>query len=207
MKKVIILVPQLVVALALVGFLSGCAMFRMDVSDKAPTGEKKLTANYDQEDLKTLAKLASDAILADPFPGPDDKKPIIVEMGIKNRTQAHLDTKALADTMTTQLMDTKQMQFVDASLRDNLLKEQGYQLANCTAETQRKIGKQLGAKYMLTGAITEIRTTSGKEVRVSKKQDVYLQLTVELTDLETGLLTVRKQVERMREASKPIIGW
>lgn len=207
MKKVIVLVPQVVVALALVGFSSGCAMFQQSISDKAPVGEKKLTANYDQEDLLSLAKQASDAIVAYPFPGPDDKKPIIVEMGIQNRTSAHLDTKALADTMTTQLMDTRQMQFVDASLRDNLLKEQNYQLANCTPETRRQIGKQLGAKYMLTGAITEIRTESGREVRVSKKQDVYLQLTVELTDLETGLLTVRRQVQRMREASKPIIGW
>ena len=207
MKKVSILVPQLLVAMALAGFLSGCAMFSQSISDKAPVGEKKLTANYDQEDLLVLAKQASEAIVADPFPGPDEKKPIIVEMGIQNRTMAHLDTKALADTMTTQLMDTKRMQFVDASLRDNLLKEQGYQLANCTAESRRQIGKQLGAKYMLTGAITEIRSESGKEVRVSKKQDVYLQLTVELTDLETGILTVRKQVQRMREASKPIIGW
>jgi uncharacterized protein (TIGR02722 family) len=207
MKKVIVLVPQLVVALALVGFLSGCAMFRQSVSDKAPVGEKRLTANYDQEDLLSLAKQASEAIVAAPFPGPDEKKPIIVEMGIQNRTTAHLDTKALADTMTTQLLDTRQMQFVDASLRDQMLKEKGYQLANCTAESRRAIGKELGAKYMLTGAITEIRSESGKEVRVSKKQDVYLQLTVELTDIETGLLTVRKQVQRMREASKPIIGW
>ena len=96
---------------------------------------------------------------------------------------------------------------VDSSVAALLLKEQGYQLANCTPETRRSIGKQLGAKYMLTGSLTEIETESGKQVRVSKKQDVYLQLTVELMDIETGLLTVRKQVERMREASKPIIGW
>ncbi len=207
MKKVIVLVPQLVVAFTLMGFLTGCAAFRMSVEDKAPTGSKPLTAKYDQSDLLTLAKQAAEAILAAPFPGPAETKPIVVEMGIQNRTKAHLDTKALADTMTTKLMDSNQMLFTDASLRDNLLKEQGYQLANCTPETRRSIGKQLGAKYMLTGALTEIETESGKEVRVSKKQDVYLQLTVELTDIETGLLTVRKQVERMREASKPIIGW
>lgn len=207
MKRVSVLVCQLVVAVALMGFLGGCAAFRRSVDDKAPTGSKPLTARYDQSDLLTLAQQSTDAILAAPFPGPTEAKPIVVEMGIQNRTEVHLDTKALADTITTKLMDSKQMLFVDASLRDNLLREQGYQLANCTPETRRSIGKQLGAKYMLTGALAEISTESGREVRVSEKQDVYLQLTVELTDVETGILAVRKQSERMREVSKPCIGW
>ena len=142
-----------------------------------------------------------------PFPGPNEARPLVVEMGIQNRTLSHVDTKALADTMTTKLLDSRLIRFVDASLRDNLLQEQGYQLANCTPATRRSIGKQLGAKYMLTGSMTEIQTESGKQARVSKQQDVYLQLTVELTDIETGELLIRKQVQRMREASKPIIGW
>ena len=208
MKKVAVLVPRLLVALALIGLLNGCAMFRQSVSEKAPTGEKRLTAKYDQGDLLTLAKMAADEILAAPFPGPGETKPILVEMGIQNRTQTPLiDTKALADTITTKLLDSKQMQFVDASLRDALLKEQGYQLVNCTKETQQKIGKQLGAKYMLTGALIEIRSESGRQVRVSEQQDVYLQLTIEVTDVETGLLVLRKQPHRMYEASKPCLGW
>ena len=192
---------------ATVSLLAGCSAFKMSVEDKSPTSSNKLTAKYDQGDLLTLAKQATEAIFAHPFPAPDEGKPIIVEMGILNRTTQHLDTKALADTMTTAMLDSKQVQIVDASLRDNLLTEQGYQLANCTPETRRSIGKQLGAKYMMTGSITEIETKSGREVSLSKKQDVFLQLTVELTDLETGLIAVRKQVQRMREASKPIIGW
>ena len=207
MKKVAVFASQLVVALVLTFVLNGCAAFRTSINDKAPTGSEKLTAKYDQSDLLTLAQQASDAILTAPFPGPNETKPLVVEMGIQNATLSHLDTKALADTMITKLLDSRLIRFVDASLRDNLLKEQGYQLANCTPETRRSIGKQLGAKYMLTGRIAEIETESGKQVRVSKEQDVYLQLTVELTDVETGELVVRKQVQRMRAASKPIIGW
>jgi PBP1b-binding outer membrane lipoprotein LpoB len=99
------------------------------------------------------------------------------------------------------------MRFVNASRRDDLLREQGYQLANCTPETRNAVGKQLGAKYMITGSLVEISQKSGREVRVSRKEDVYYQLTVELTDLETGLIEVRKQRDRLRRASKPIIGW
>jgi uncharacterized protein (TIGR02722 family) len=187
--------------------LTGCAAFRVSVKDKAPVGDQRLTAKYDQEDLLVLAQRMSQELLAAPFPPAGEEKPIVVEMGVQNRTKSHLDMKALTDTMTTKLLDTGKLRFVDSSLRDNLLKEQGYQLANCTPETRAKIGKQLGAKYMLTGSLTEIETQSGRQVRVSKQQNVYYQLTAELTDIETGLLVVRKQIDRMREASKPLIGW
>jgi uncharacterized protein (TIGR02722 family) len=196
-----------IVAISAVCLLgSGCAAFRISVKDKAPVGSQPLTAKYDQSDLLTLAKQACDELLAE-FPPPGEDRPVIVEMGFQNRTKSHLDMKAMADTITTYMLNSRKVQIVDASLRDNLLKEQGYQLANCSPETRRQVGKQLGAKYMLTGALTEIETTSGRQVRVSKQQDVYYQLTVELTDLETGLVVVRKQPQRMREASKPIIGW
>lgn len=60
---------------------------------------------------------------------------------------------------------------------------------------------------MLTGSLTEIEKDSPRQARVSEKQDVFYQLTVEITDLETGVIAMRKQVQRMRRASKPLIGW
>lgn len=190
-----------------ISLLSGCSAFRVSIDERDPAQKAGLTAEYDQQDLLWLGKTMSEAIIDNPFPPAGEKTPILVELGIQNRTQEHLDTKALADTLTTKLLDTGKIQLVDASTRDSLLKEQGYQLANCTPETQTKIGKQLGAKYMLTGAITEIETKSGRQVRVSKQQDVYFQLTVKITDLETGLVRVSKQIDRLRRASKPLIGW
>ncbi|MGQ9662829.1 MAG: penicillin-binding protein activator LpoB, partial [Kiritimatiellia bacterium] len=155
----------------------------------------------------TLADQMANDILSHPFPPEGEDKPILVTLGIQNRTQTHLDMKALADTIETRLLNTGKIRLVNASRRDDLLKEQGYQLANVTPETRVQIGKQLGARYMMTGSLVEIEKESGREVRVSKKQDVYYQLTVEITDLETGLIVLRKQRDRLRRASKPIIGW
>ena len=146
-------------------------------------------------------------VLAHPFPAQGEDPAILAAMGIQNRTKSHLDMKALSDTISVKLLDTKKMRFVNAARRDDLLREQGYQLANCTQETRSAIGRQLGANYMLTGSLVEIEKSSGREVRVSKKQDVYYQLTLEITDLETGLIAVRKQKDRLRRASKPLIGW
>ncbi|MBM4148144.1 MAG: hypothetical protein FJ224_03780 [Lentisphaerae bacterium] len=186
---------------------SGCAAFRISIDEKAPEEASALTAKYDQNDLLTWAKLMSEDIVNAPFPRKEGENPILVVMGIQNRTASHLDTKAIEDSITTELMNTGRMRFVNASRRDDLLREQGYQLANCTEETRTAIGRQLGARYMLTGSLVEISQKSGREVRVSRQEDVYYQLTVEITDLETGIMELRKQRDRLRRASKPIIGW
>ena len=194
-------------ALVALSLVCGCAAFRVSIREQAPEEAGPLTAKYDQSDLLQWGTLISQDIVAHPFPAAEMDNPILVVMGIQNRTKSHMDMKPLEDTIQTSLLDTRKVQFVNADRRDELLREQGYQLENCTPETRAQIGKQLGAKYMLTGALAEIETRSGREVRVSKKQDVYYQLTVEVTDLETGLIAVKKQRHRLRRASRPLIGW
>jgi hypothetical protein len=182
-------------------------MFRASVKEQNPDKAPSITAGYDQNDLLQWAQAMTDMVLASPFPPAGEEKPILVDMGIQNRTMRHIDMKALTDTLTTKLMDAGKIRLVNASRRDDLLKEQGYQLANCTEQTRTAIGKQLGAKYMITGSLVEISEKAPRQVRASKQEDVYYQLTVEITDLETGLIVLRKQKDRLRTASKPIIGW
>jgi penicillin-binding protein activator len=200
-------VVALLLSVVLLPLVTGCAAFRGSIREKSPAESGPLTAHYDQNDLLQWAQIMADAILTHPFPAPGEGQPIVAELGIQNRTSTHIDTLALANTLTTRLLDSGKMRFVNTQQRDTLLKEQGYVLANCTEETRVKVGRQLGAKYILTGSLSEITTHSPRQVRVSKQEDVYYQLTVEITDLETGLIVLRKQKDRLREASKPLIGW
>ena len=193
--------------LASFSLLTGCAMFKQKIETKDPATATPLQATYDQRDLLEWADTMAQKIIADPFVAAIPERPILVDMGIENRTQTHLDTKAIADTITTKLMDARRFRLINASQRDNLLKEQGYQLANCTKETRCAIGKQLGARYMLSGSLVEINAQSGRAVRASKKQDVFYQLTLDVTDLESGEVAVRKQENRLRRESRPIFGW
>ena len=105
------------------------------------------------------------------------------------------------------ILDKGKAQFVNETQRDNLLREQGFQLANCTPETRVQIAKLTGANYMISGSLVELTSRSPREVRVSRKEDVYYQLTMEITDLTTGLVVWSKQQERLRHGSKPVIGW
>ena len=185
--------------------LTGCHAFWMNVSEKDPAKAKHLDAKYDPSDHLTFSKQIIEAVLAD-FPPPGET-PVGVELGIENATNDHLETKGLADTIVTGFIDSKKIKFVGSTQRDALLREQNYQLQNCKPETKAAIGKQLGAKYMLTGRLIEIEKKSGREVRLSKTRDVYYQLTLTLTDITTGEIVVQKQKDRLRSAKEPLIGW
>ncbi len=186
--------------------LTGCSAFRQSVGDEDPTTASTMTARFDQRDLIEMAGQIKDDIINHPFPR-EQVSPIIAPLGIQNHTRTHLDVHALENTLVTQLMNAGDMRFVNTARRDDLMKEQGFQLANATEESRAQIGRQLGAGYMLTGSITEITQATGRQVRASRQRDVYYQLTVEITDLETGLIVLRKQRDRMRRASRPIFGW
>ena len=195
----------LVLASTLIG--TGCSAFRASVQeeDVSTASAKPLDTGYDFGDLRWLGEsvsldMMSSAILR-------GNRPILVVMGIENRTDEHIDTKAITDTIRTKLINSGAASFVNESQRDNLIREQGFQLVNCTPETRVMIGKQLGARYMLTGSLVKITKNSPRQVRLSKQEQVYFQLTAEVTDLETGLIAWTTQKERVRGASKPLIGW
>lgn len=177
------------------------------VKDASPTESSSVSAKYDQRDLITWSSDMADALLAHPFPPAGVEQPILVDLGIQNRTQTHADMKSISDTITLKMFEAQKVQLVNASRRDDLIKEQGYQLANVTEDTKVAIGRQLGARYMMTGSMIEISRKEGKGLVLKKDSDTYYQLTVEITDLETGLIVVRKQLDRMRRASKPVLGW
>ena len=198
---------RLAVSIVLLAMSLGCAAFRISVRERDPERSRSLTAGYDQRDLLIWGKSVAEDILTHPFIKSLEDRPRLVAMGIQNRTDTHVDMKSLSDTITTKLLESGKIRLINAARRDDLLKEQGYQLANCSPETAVSIGKQLGANYMLTGSLIEIAHSSGRQVRVSKKRDVYYQLTMEITDLESGEIVLRKQRDRLRRASKPLIGW
>jgi uncharacterized protein (TIGR02722 family) len=192
------------VPLAAALMFAGC----YSVAQKDPEKAAPITAKYDQSDLLKWGKGVAKMILEHPFPTTGEKSnPIVVVMGIQNRTTRHIDTKAISDTISTELLNSGKVLFVNDSRRDDMLKEQGYQLANATPESRVHIGKQLGAKYMLTGSLTEIKSEPGREITLRRKEDVFYQLTIEITDLETGLIVLRKQTDRLRRAYEPVVGW
>jgi penicillin-binding protein activator len=188
-------------------FVSGCAAFRASTSDIDVNKPQHVDSTYDFSDLRTLSQNVADEMLRSPFLIGKPQPPIMMIAGVQNRTGRYVDTKGLTDKMRTLLFQSGKVQFVNEARREDLLKEQGYQAANATPETQTKVGRQLGAKYMMTGSLIEMQESSPRQVRVSKQEYTYYKLTIEVTDLETGLMAWTTEKEFARQASLPLIGW
>ncbi len=186
--------------------MSGCAAFRANVNEVNVDDTRHMGANYDYSDMRKMTQGFADAMVAE-FLSKQPSPPIMVTAGLENRTDRHEDTKLITDRIRDLVLPSGKAQFINESRRADLLKEQGYQAANATPETQAKIGRQLGAKYMISGSLAEMQSNSPRQVRVSKQEIKYYHMTIEVTDLESGLLVWSKPADFAREISKPLIGW
>ena len=197
--------PSIILALALI--LSGCAMFRIRVKDDDVDKMPQLDARYGPQDLRRLSQDISTEIASSSFLTNQQNAPIMIIYGVQPRTTTFVDTQALTDRIRTTLIQAGKIQFVNEARRQELMKEQGFQAQSATDDTRTAIGKQLGARYMLTGALVEMQKQTGAQVRVSKTELMYYQLTIDITDIETGIVAWSTQKEFAREKRMPLIGW
>ncbi len=208
MLKTILRAVGLGAVIAGVGLASGCAAFRASTSEVDVGGKDHMrSADYDFTDMRDITQTVVGKILGTPFLQDQSTPPIMMIAGVQNRTSQYVDTKNLTDRVRNLLLQSGKVQFVNEARREDLLKEQGYQAAHATAESQTAIGQQLGAKYMISGSLVEMKQTSPRQVRVSKQVLKYYKLTFEITDLETGLITWMTEEEFARQESLPLIGW
>jgi len=198
---------RLGIILSSVLILGGCAMFRVKVSDTDVNKMPEMDARYGPQDLRRLSDEISTEIANSSCMTNQQGAPIMIIYGVQPRTETFVDTQALTDRIKTTLIKTGRVQFVNESRRQELMKEQGFQAQSATDDTRTAIGKQLGARYMLTGALVEMQKQTGAQVRVSKTELMYYQLTIDITDLETGIVAWSTQKEFAREKRMPLIGW
>jgi len=186
---------------------SGCAAFRANVSEVNVEQGDHMRAQFDFRDLRQISSEVVDQMLSSGFLNKGGDTPTFAIKGLENRTSDYLDTKAITDTMRTKLIQSGKVQFVNVERRADLASEQGYQAANATPGTGAEIGQQAAAQFMLTGSIVEMKQSSPRQVRVSKTKQRYYQLTMEVTDLKSGLIAWTTQSEFARAERQPLIGW
>ena len=155
MKRMIITAGSVAVLCFSAILCGGCAAVRQSTGDVDVNKTKPMSAKYDYSDLRSMTDEIADILLAHEFIRNQSQPPVVVILGVENATKLHIDTKAMTDTLRGKLLASGKMRFVNAGRRGNLLTEQSYQQKHAVPETRVAIGKQLGAKYMLT-AIRQI---------------------------------------------------
>ncbi len=171
---------------------------------KDPNAVEIIDEYWNETDARQTAEVLINEMLSRPwlnnFKGEKKAKPIVITKDTENRTSEHLDTQALNEFIRNQLINSGSIRFVDAASRDKILKEIQYQEESgmVAQHTRKKKGKQIGADFFLSGAI------SAQEHSKDGVKTVTYQTNLILTDLETseivwsGTHRVSKKFQRSR---------
>lgn len=178
---------RLLVFVAAVAFLplllQGCGGTKVTRVDPETTID--LSGRWNDAD----SRLVSDEMIADCLGKPwvvqfaqrRSKSPVIICGSIRNKSLEHIPTgtflkdieRALINSGSVKVVATKEER---TEVRDERLDQQ----ANADPETIKKMGRELGADYMLIGEINQINDRQGKEeVR-------YYQVDLTLIDIQTN---------------------
>lgn len=173
-----------------------------------PNEELDVDETYGHTDLKIVTKqLVAKMIAAAPLKTREDR-PIVVTIGIRNRTAEHIDTQTMVDKIETMLLDSGKVRIVNREQRLALAEEIDFQEGkDVTSEAKAKLVGAVNAEYIITGNFHQISKSEPKAVRLRKGEVNYYNLVLELTDIKTSLTEWKGEAEIVKEGQTPIIGW
>jgi uncharacterized protein (TIGR02722 family) len=118
---------------------------------------------------------------------------------LQNKTSEHIDTQSIMDMVRVELSKSGDVEFVDKEARGDIKDEYEYQGSGMVSEeTKKGPGGQTGADFIINGRIDSIVQEVGRD------KTVYYKLTLNLTNLKTGVITwtdhkqLRKVFEKKR---------
>ncbi len=159
---------------------------------------ENVTNEFGSTDLQTIAEAMARSLLQSQPVAESRKTPLVTVAEVKNKTDEYIDTRAITDTIKTQLLKSGAVKFaVDVAAMDNQTEELSRQNDSGLYKkgTVKKIGQMQGADYRIEGSISSIV----KKARNIK--DVYYKFTLSLVDIESGVLVWMDEKE-IRKTSR-----
>lgn len=121
--------------------------------------------------------------------------PIVAIWPIKNDTTEHLDDQMLTllSDMETELINSGVVSVVSRERQAEMMAEAGLQQgADFDPAIAAQIGKQVGAKYFLTGKLQAV------DERINKERRVQYTLFLQVIEVETSLVKFQTKSERTK---------
>lgn len=199
-----VIVSTIVGAVCVLGLAGGCSSTpKVDYGD--PTAITVLTTDFSASDLQQIAEKMVDSLLADPEVARTNgaEKPVLLVDNVKNKTMQHVDTEGLTDTIRTKLIRSRKFRFIDRTTDEAARQEIAIQQESgmVNPEAAKRLGRQIGADYLLTANLMEIRQSAGRVT------DVYYKFTMNLKNLETGILEWADEKELRKVKTKKVLGF
>ncbi len=183
----------------LLTLLLGCASFSGNYAD--PNKLEIVDDKWNESDARlTAEKMIKSALEKQWIVGwtqeHSGKRPFIIVDDFENRTSEHIDTQALFEATSNELLNSGRIRFLDASKRKKILEEVKFQNSGAVhSSSSKKQGKQIGADFLLTGSLSSIVS----------QQDGYktvtYQVQMKLTDIESSEI-VWSEVYKLKKQFK-----
>jgi len=122
-------------------------------------------------------------------------QPIFAIWPIENATTEHIEDQLLQllSSVETSLINSGEVQVVAKSRQSALAREIGVQQGDIfDATSAAKIGRQLGAKFFVTGKLTAV------DERMQKTRRVQYALFLQVLEIETGLIKFQFETARSK---------
>lgn len=191
------------------GLLAGCGSNPQRID---PTSNRGVVSTHkiNAKDWQAAAELAVNSMLeSQVLKRNDGRKMIIALSQIRNTTQTHVDVQILTNQVREAVLRSGQAQFtttvgfggtgVDDTATREVRELENSDLFN--QSTVKKRGTAIAPDMSLAGQITQIRSKEGR------MEESYFQITLRLTDLETGLEAWIGSKEVMKQEKKNLFGF
>lgn len=189
---------------AMIAFLAGCGSQQFTKGSYDDMSEDRLLDDkFNESDMRRIADFMAESMAASPMAKNAKKRPVVLITLVKNRSEEHIDMTSMTDKMKVSLVKSGKFQFSDKAVRSELAEEMNYQTQSGYVDpsTARKVGKQVGAEYFLTGEITS------RVQEVGREKYIYYKATFNLVNIETGLLDWTDEKEIRKYYKKRTVGF
>ncbi len=189
----------LLLLVVLIAFLSACApKITYEIKDE----ETVTGSDWSAKDLKDVSEYMVGSIKQSAFitsPRYASEKPSwMLARDMKNETDEHVNTRTIMEKIRTRLINDGVANFIDDQAIEEILNQ--LQLQNSGLfdnKTVAQVGKLVGAKLILRGAISSIRK------RTDRQDIICYNITLQLVSIQTGEIvwTDEKEIQRLTSKS------
>lgn len=172
-------------------------------TDNPQLDDAAMSTTLDRVDVEDLVAKNLNSMMSGAWWGRDVQgaadRPVVAIWPIKNATAEHIDDQMLTflSEIETTLVNSGAVKVVSRERQAEMAAEVGVQnTATFDASTAAKLGRQLGAKYFVTGKVT------ATDERLKKMRRVQYTLFLQVIEVETSAIAFQFSSERTKAVKR-----
>jgi len=167
-----------------------------------PNVVRHLDDEFNESDAQVLSQEMIVSLQQHPIITTAKTPPVVQMEVVRNKTSEHIDTKMITDAVRTAVLKTGKVRFSNKEDRDLREGEVDYAMdsGRYRKETQKRRDGGIAPDYLLTGdLISNVQ-------QVGSRKLVFYKLTLNMTDLESGLIVWSEEKPIRKRFKKKSVG-